>query len=238
MVYEQADSLKPAADKFKLTIQTADNVTRQPNPALGQNHPLNNEKVLKALFSDDAIKNKRNTEAVQVGPTTLVAARISEYRPATVRKFEEVEAKVREGYIAQQAAELARKAGEARLEALKKSDNAQGFGAVTMVSRAKADGLEPKAVEAIMRADASKLPAVAGVDLGANGYAVYRITKVTQPQQTNQGQRQAEAQQLSQLAGQTELGAYYESLKARSKVKILKPVAAADAAGGSEAAAQ
>ncbi|ODV43030.1 peptidylprolyl isomerase [Cupriavidus sp. UYMMa02A] len=238
MVYEQADSLKPAADKFKLTIQTADNVTRQPNPALGQNNPLNNEKVLKALFSDDAIKNKRNTEAVQVGPTTLVAARISEYRPATVRKFEEVEAKVREGYIAQQAAELARKAGEARLEALKKSDNAQGFGAVTMVSRAKADGLEPKAVEAIMRADASKLPAVAGVDLGANGYAVYRITKVTQPQQTNQGQRQAEAQQLSQLAGQTELGAYYESLKARSKVKILKPVAAADAAGGSEAAAQ
>jgi peptidyl-prolyl cis-trans isomerase D len=238
MVYEQSDSLKPAADKFKLTIQTADGVTRQPNPALGQNSPLNNEKVLKALFSDDAIKNKRNTEAVQVGPTTLVAARIVEYRPATVRKFEEVEAKVREGYIAQQAAELARKDGEARLEALKKSDSAQGFGGVTMVSRAKAEGMDPKAVEAIMRADATKLPAVVGVDLGANGYAVYRITKITQPQQANQGQRQAEAQQLSQLAGQTELGAYYESLKARSKVKILKPVVAADTSAGSEAAAQ
>ncbi|TPQ31500.1 MULTISPECIES: SurA N-terminal domain-containing protein [Cupriavidus] len=238
MVYEQADSLKPAADKFKLTIQTADNVTRQPNPALGQNNPLNNEKVLKALFSDDAIKNKRNTEAVQVGPTTLVAARIVDYRPATVRKFEEVEAKVREGYIAQQAAELARKDGEARVEALKKSDSAQGFGAVTMVSRAKAEGMEPKAVEAIMRADTSKLPAVVGVDLGANGYAVYRITKISQPQQANEGQRQAEAQQLSQLAGQTELGAYYESLKARSKVKILKPVATADTGAGSEAAAQ
>ncbi|CAG9173051.1 Peptidyl-prolyl cis-trans isomerase D [Cupriavidus laharis] len=238
MVYEQSDSLKPAADKFKLTIQTADNVTRQPSAALGENNPLNNEKVLKALFSDDAIKNKRNTEAIQVGPTTLVAARIVEYRPATVRKFEEVEAKVRGGYVAQQAAELARKDGEARLEALKKSDSAQGFGTVTMVSRAKAEGMEPKAVEAIMRADASKLPAVVGVDLGANGYAVYRITKVTQPQQANDGQRQAEAQQLAQLAGQTELGAYYESLKARSKVKILRPVAAADTAAGSDAAAQ
>ncbi len=238
MVYEQSDSLKPAADKFKLTIQSADNVTRQPNPALGQNNPLNNEKVLKALFSDDALKNKRNTEAVQIGPTTLVAARVVEYRPATVRKFEEVEAKVREGYIAQQAAELARKDGEARLEALKKSDSAQGFGTATMVSRAKAEGVEPRAVEAIMRADASKLPAVVGVDLGANGYAVYRITKVTQPPQANDGQRQAEAQQLAQLAGQTELGAYYESLKARSKVKILKPVAAAETPAGSEAAAQ
>jgi len=80
MVYEQADSLKPAADKFKLAIQTADNVTRQPNPALGKDNPLNNDKLLKALFSDDAIKNKRNTEAVQVGPNTLVAARIAEYR--------------------------------------------------------------------------------------------------------------------------------------------------------------
>ncbi|KWR87976.1 SurA N-terminal domain-containing protein [Cupriavidus sp. IDO] len=238
MVYEQADSLKPAADKFKLTIQTADNLTRQPNPALGAQSPLNNEKVLKALFSDDAIKNKRNTEAVQVGPNTLVAARIVDYRPSSVRKFEEVQAQVREGYIAQQAAELARKDGEARLEALKKSDSAEGFGAAATVSRTKVEGLEPKAVEAIMRADASKLPAVVGVDLGAGGYAIYRITKLSQPAQANAAQRQADAQQLSQLSGQTELEAYYDSLKARSKVKVLKPVVATEAQDGSAPAAQ
>lgn len=230
-VYEQADSLKTAADKFKLTIQTADNVTRQPNPALGAQNPLNNEKVLKALFSDEAVKNKRNTEAVQVAPNTLVAARIVEYRPATVRKFEEVEAKVREGYIAQQAAELARKDGEARLAALKKADSADGFGAARTVSRAKADGVPPKAVEAVLRADANKLPSVVGVDLGAEGYAVYRITKVSQPTQANPAQRQAEAQQLSQLAGQTDLQAFYESLKARSKVKLLTPVGNSQAQG-------
>lgn len=231
-VYEQADSLKTAADKFKLTIQTADNVTRQPNPALGAQNPLNNEKVLKALFSDDAIKNKRNTEAIQVAPNTLVAARIVEYRPATVRKFEEVEAKVREGYIAQQAAEAARKEGEARLEALKKADNAAGFGAMQSVSRAKAEGVPPKAVEAVMRADVTRLPAVVGVDLGAEGYAIYRITKVSQPAQANPAQRQAEAQQLSQLAGQTDLQAFYESLKARSKVELLKPAGSSQAQGG------
>ncbi|MEM5428431.1 SurA N-terminal domain-containing protein [Cupriavidus oxalaticus] len=223
MVYEQADSLKPAADKFKLTIQTADNVTRQPNPALGAQNPLNNDKVLKALFSEESIQKKRNTEAVQVAPNTLVAARIVDYRPATVRKFEEVEAKVREGYVAQQAAELARKDGEARVEALKKADSADGFGAVQTVSRAKADGVPPKAVEAVMRADATKLPAVVGVDLGADGYAIYRISKVSQPAQANPAQRQAEAQQLSQLAGQADLQAFYESLKARSKVKLLTP---------------
>ncbi|SOY43463.1 SurA N-terminal domain-containing protein [Cupriavidus taiwanensis] len=231
-VYEQADSLKPAADKFKLTIQTADNVTRQPNPTLGAQSPLNNEKLLKALFSDDAIKNKRNTEAVQVAPNTLVAARIVAYRPATVRKFEEVEAQVREGYIAQQAAALARKDGEARLAALKQADNAEGFGAAQTVSRTKAEGMAPQAVEAVMRADAAKLPALVGVDLGAQGYAVYRITKVSQPAQANPARRQAEAQQLAQLAGQTDLQAFYESLKARSKVKLLAPAGAAKEQGG------
>ena len=236
-VYEQSDSLKPAADKFKLTIQTADNVTRNPNPALGKDNPLNNEKVLKALFSDDAIKNKRNTEAIQVGPTTLVAARIVDYRPAAARKFEDVEAQVRQAYIAQQAAELARKDGEAKLEALKKADSATGFGPAMTVSRAKADGLSPKAVDAIMRADAAKLPSVVGVDLGADGYALYRITKVATPPQTNAGQRDADAQQLSQLAGQTELAAYYEALKAQAKVKVLRPPKAGDAAPASEAAA-
>ncbi|MBP0639470.1 SurA N-terminal domain-containing protein [Cupriavidus sp. AcVe19-6a] len=230
-VYEQADSLKPAADKYKLTIQTADNVTRQPNPALGAQNPLNNEKLLKALFSEESVQKKRNTEAVQVAPNTLVAARIVDYRPATVRKFEEVEAKVREGYIAQQAAELARKDGEARLEALKKADSTDGFGAVQTVSRAKAEGVPPKAVEAVLRADASKLPAVVGVDLGADGYAVYRISKVSQPAQANPAQRQAEAQQLSQLAGQADLQAFYESLKARSKVKLMTP-AGTQAQGG------
>ncbi|SOY46655.1 PEPTIDYL-PROLYL CIS-TRANS ISOMERASE [Cupriavidus taiwanensis] len=230
-VYEQADSLKPAADKFKLTIQTADNVTRQPNPALGAQSPLNNEKLLKALFSDDAIKNKRNTEAVQVAPNTLVAARIVAYRPATVRKFEEVEARVREGYIAQQAAALARKDGEARLAALKQADSAEGFGAVQTVSRTKAEGLTPQAVEAVMRADAAKLPALVGVDLGAQGYAVYRITKVSQPAQADPARRQAEAQQLAQLAGQTDLQAFYESLKARSKVKLLAPAGATQGQG-------
>ncbi len=239
MVYEQSESLKPAADKFKLTIQTADNVSRTPNPALGAKSPLNNEKLLKALFSDDAIKNKRNTEAVQVGPTSLVSARIAEYSPATVRKFEDVQAQVREAYIAQQAAELARKDGEARLDALKKADSADGFAAATTVTRFKADGMPPKAVEAIMRADASKLPAVVGVDLGADGYAVYRIAKVSQAAQADPAQRKAEAQQLAQLAGRTDLEAYYDSLKARAKVKVLHPVAAAtDEQPASEGAAR
>src|SRR6266705_1100492 len=61
LVYEQADSLKPAAERFRLPIQLAQGVTRQSAslPA------LNNPKLLAALFADDSIKNRRNTEAVE-----------------------------------------------------------------------------------------------------------------------------------------------------------------------------
>ena len=82
--YEQSDSLKPAAEKFKLLIKQSDWIGRQVNPANG---PLGNEKLLSALFSEDSVKTRRNTEAVEIAPNTLVAARIVEYKPASLQPF-------------------------------------------------------------------------------------------------------------------------------------------------------
>ncbi|MFX7506738.1 hypothetical protein ABTJ37_20710, partial [Acinetobacter baumannii] len=70
------------------------------------------------------------------------------------------------------------------------------------------------------RADATKLPTTIGVDLGAQGYALYRINKVLPPANVDEARRAADAQQLAQAAGQADFNAYYEALKARSKVKI------------------
>jgi hypothetical protein len=65
ITYDQADSLKPAADKLKLSIQTQKGVTRGGASGLGKDHPLSNPKVVQSLYGDEALKNKRNTEAVQ-----------------------------------------------------------------------------------------------------------------------------------------------------------------------------
>ena len=73
-VYEQSDSLKPVADKLKLVIHTADTVMR--TPAQGATGALANAKFLGALFSADAMNNKRNTEAVEVGPNQLASGRV------------------------------------------------------------------------------------------------------------------------------------------------------------------
>jgi peptidyl-prolyl cis-trans isomerase D len=224
-VYEQADSLKAVADKLKLKIETADNLSRQPNAAVPATAPFNNSKFLTALFSDDALKNKRNTEAVEIAPNTLIAGRVVEYKPASKRPFDEVKTQLHDHVVQTEAAVLAEKAGEAKLAELKAKDNAAGFAATQTMSRAKSQGVNPQVFLAAMKADASKLPAYTGVDLGPQGYSVLRVVRVVQPVNVDNAKRQAEKQQITNALAQEETQAYIEALKQKAKVKILKPTA-------------
>ena len=219
IVYEQSDSLKPAADKLGLDIQTVDGLTRKPNPALDA-APFNNEKFLTALFSNDAIKNKRNTEAVEVAPAVLVSGRVVEFKPASKRPLAEVEAQIRQRVTQEEALRLAREAGEAKLKAARASGDAAGFGEVKVLSRTKEPTINTAAALAVFKADVTKLPAYVGVEVPNVGYGVYRIGKVSQPAQVDQARRAQEAQQINGLVGQAELYNFVEAVKAKNKAKI------------------
>ncbi|GAB2841509.1 SurA N-terminal domain-containing protein [Pseudoduganella ginsengisoli] len=224
-VYEQADSLKPVVDKLKLEVKTADVAGRTPSPAAGQ-APYNNAKFLTALFSDDVLKNKRNTEAVEVAPSTLVSGRIVEYKPAAKRPLADVEPMIRQRVQIEESVKLAKKEGEAKLAAAKANGSAEGFAAAKLVSRANPNGVNQAAAAEIMKADVSKLPAYVGVEIPGMGYGVYRIGKVQQPAQQDAAQRQAEEQQISGMLSQQELYMYVDALKQKAKVKMLGSVTA------------
>jgi len=217
--YDQSESLKPVADKLKLQIQTADNLTRTPNPALGD-APINNAKFLAALFSTDSVKNKRNTEAVEVAPSVLVSGRVVEFRPASKRPLAEVDAQIRQRVTLEEAARLARAAGEAKLNAVKASGDATGFAAPVSVSRTKEPAINPTAAIAVLKADVTKLPAYVGVEVPGQGYGVYRIAKVSQPATPDAARRKQESDQIGQLVGQQQMYDYVEALKSKAKVKI------------------
>ncbi|NYE60246.1 peptidyl-prolyl cis-trans isomerase D [Duganella sp. 1224] len=222
-VYEQSDSLKPVADKLGLKIETASNVSRTPSPVAGT-AAYNNAKFLTALFSNDSISTKRNTEAVETAPNTLVSGRIVEFKPASKRPLAEVDAQIRQRVTMEEAAKLAAKAGEEKLAAFKKSGDATGFGAAKLVSRSKPEGINGLAMQAIMKADTTKLPAYVGVDVPGMGYGLYRIGKVQQPAQQDEAQRKAQAEQIGNVVAQQEMASYIELLKQKAKVKILKPI--------------
>lgn len=217
MVYEQSDSLQPVAEQFKLKIQRSDWIGREANPAAGV---LGNAKLLAAVFSDDTIQNKRNTEAVEVAQNTLVAARIAEYQPASVQPLAGLQATIEKLLVNQEAQKLARADGEARLAALQSGTDKLAWGADKVVSRMDARLLPPQAAPLVFRMDKSKLPGYAGIDLPGKGYALYRLSKVTPGAALDAARRQGLQGQLRSLAAQQEVAMYLSALRARYKVDV------------------
>ncbi|MGF6982058.1 peptidyl-prolyl cis-trans isomerase D [Paraburkholderia atlantica] len=219
LVYEKAKSLQPAADKFKLPIQTA-TVTPQPDAKLPPDSPLNNPKFLAAVFANDSVSAHNNTQAIDVGNNTLIAARVTDYKPAAVPAFDAVKDTVRQKVIAEQANEAAHKDGAAKLAGFEKSKATAGFSSPLKVSRNDAQGVPPAALSAIYKVDAQKLPAYVGVDLGDDGYAIYRVNRIVPPAATDAQHLAVAQQQIAQVDAQSQAEAYLKALRERSKVQF------------------
>ncbi|HEY4083740.1 MAG TPA: SurA N-terminal domain-containing protein [Burkholderiaceae bacterium] len=225
-VYEQPDTLQAAADKFKLPLQSA-NVTR--TPSLTASGPLASAKLLEAVFANDTLRNKRNTEAIETAPNQLVSARVVQYNPAQLQPLAQIKDRVRDLLVKKLAAAQAVKAGQERLAALQKGGDVTGLGEAQVVSRAKPQGMTAKVLEAILAADAAKLPAYAGMDAGEGVYVVARIDKLV-PRDPAVIDAKTIAKQYANAWTSAEIAAYYDALKSRYKVTVKGPAAAASAA--------
>jgi peptidyl-prolyl cis-trans isomerase D len=218
-VYEQAESFKPTADRLKLTVQKAQGLTR--TPAAGAQGVLANAKLLQTLFAEESVSKRRNTAAVEVAPNTLVSARIVAYRPAAVRPFAEVKDEVRRQYVVEKSADLAKAEGQAKLASWKDQAAQAQVGAAVIVSRDQTQGQAQAVVDAVLRADPARLPALVGVDLGTQGFVVARVNKLV-PRDASSAQQLAQSrQQMTQLWGQAEGQAYLTYLKQQLKAEIL-----------------
>lgn len=217
MVYEQPDSLKPVAEKFKLELRSANDVKRVPAP--GATGALANPKFLEALFGGEAIRKKRNTEAIEIGANAMVSGRVVKHEAAHQLPLADVKTRVRERLITVQAAALAHKLGAARLAELRAAPATAMGGALEVVSRAQPRSLPGAVLDAVLKAPTSTLPAYVGVDLGDQGYVVAKIGKVLGRDPVAADAARAQSQ-YAQAWGEAESQAYYAALKTRFKVEI------------------
>src|SRR5262249_14147819 len=145
LVYEQADSLQGVSKTLGLAVQTTPSaVTR----AEAQSLALGNAKLVTALFAPESVQAKRNTEAIEIAPNTLMAARVIEYQPTAVRPFDEVKDAIRLQLQHKEASEIAQKVGREKLALLEqgKSDKEAGitFAAPVTIERTKpTPGISP-----------------------------------------------------------------------------------------------
>jgi peptidyl-prolyl cis-trans isomerase D len=227
IVYEQPDSLKPAADKWKLEIRTAQHVTRAPSPAASG--ALASPRFLEALFSTESTRDKKNTKAIDVGANQLAAGRVVQYSPAHLLPFADVKERIRQQLAAKRAGELAAKLGSERLAKLQANPNEPFAGQPVLVSRAPPRDLPRQLLDAVLKAPVAKLPAFVGVSLGDQGYAVAKIVK-TAGRDPVIGDPTKSMAQYAQVWAEAEAQAYYADLKSRFKVSINEAALAHDAA--------
>lgn len=219
MVYEQNDSLQPAADKFKLSIRQSDWISRKG----GELPYLTNGKLLQAIFAEDSIKNKRNTEAVEVTPNTLVVARVLNHRPAAMRSMAVAKDEITMHVIRQQAAEMAVKEGREKLARLQKGENVMlVWGPVQQISRQQPQGMENETLRAIFKAGSTGLPSYTGTTNSKSGFTLIRISRVTEAAPADVAKRKAFGRQLQQLITQEELAAVLAGIRKRSDVTVKK----------------
>ncbi|BBP04570.1 peptidylprolyl isomerase [Sulfuriferula plumbiphila] len=216
-VYEQSDSLKPVADALKLQVTDSGWLNRKG----GDSSLLANPKMLQALFSDDVLKNKRNTEAIEVAPNTLVSARLLEYKPAALQPLDAVRSAIEQQLKRTQAIALAEKQGQQDLAQLRagKEPGVQ-WSAFQLITRQQATALPRDLLEPVFSADAQHLPAYVGA-VGADGsYTLARVTRVIPPPAADAAKVKAVQDQLAQLTAQVDFADYLTSLESKAKIEI------------------
>jgi peptidyl-prolyl cis-trans isomerase D len=218
LVYEQADSLQAAAKALNLEVKTTPMLTRTQVQALAQNSP----KFVQAVFSAESLQAKRNTEALEVAPNTLMAARVIDYKPATMRPFDDVRVEIRRQLERNAASELAQKTAKEKLALLEQGKDAGlSFGKPVTLTRNQAQpGFPPDALIKIFHADANKLPAYVAAPAERGSFSVYKVIQVVTPPAPDPERLKAFNNRVGDQVGHELFNAYLASLKSKADVKI------------------
>ncbi|OWT80605.1 MULTISPECIES: SurA N-terminal domain-containing protein [unclassified Achromobacter] len=231
LVYDQRDSLQPAADALGLKLREAGGIGRtellapeqagagsaagSPDSAL-----LDSPKVRQVLFSPEVLRDKQNSGVIELSPDTMLAVRVASMTPAHVPPLDQLKDKIRAKLVDERAADAAAKAGEQALEALRKDPAAplDGFAAAVDISRDNPQNLSRPVLDAVMRVPAKPLPAFVGAR-EASDYVIARIEKI-EAGKNDPAVTTALSQQLSSAWGQAEDAAVLKVLREQYKVQI------------------
>lgn len=183
LVYEQSDTLEPAAKKVGLPIQTVRNVRRSGPTAIAPPEvlrALSDPRFMTALFSSETILNRRNTEAIEIGPGLLASARVIAHRPAAAVPLASVKPQIERSLRDRKAAERATQSAEA---AVKEFASSKTMPAGTTPARAlvrtdlqkQGGDLPIEVLQAVFAAELKSLPATVSVPASNRNNAAWLV---------------------------------------------------------------
>ncbi|MFV1998456.1 MAG: SurA N-terminal domain-containing protein [Acidiferrobacterales bacterium] len=226
LVYEQSDSLEPAANELGLRIEKSGWFLRTGGLGITAN-----PKVLQATFSADVRIEKRNSESIELSDQRLLALRIFDIKPARQKSITEVRGEIVAALKGQRAEARARELGRDIVLAARKGSSLASLAKKYGIKRTPARSLKREAknidktlLSAIFVASRpqTKQKVIDGIDLGVNGYAVFALSRVSggSPKSVASKERDAVAKQISERKGTGYYYNYLAGLRRSGKVKI------------------
>lgn len=216
-VYEHSDSLAPAAKEFNSQVQTSDWISREEGAKF-----FKNDKIVSQIFSNEVLKDRRNTEAVEVSPNNLVAARVVDYKAAAPRSFDEVKGGIEDFLKNEAASKMAFEKGQAALKALQSGKDVAGLEWIpeVTVSRKQAEGLTELAMKQVFKTPVDKLPSYSGLSDSKQGYLLVKVLRVESPDLSTDEELSISKAELEGAIAEEYIAAYKRSLKDKAEVKV------------------
>lgn len=215
-VYEQSDTLQPAAALAGVKIEQSGWLLK----GKPEGEPWT-EKMLQAVFTEDVLKNKRNSAVIEVAPNTLVAARLIEHKSESQLPLDEARELIRKKLQQQHAMELAAGKGKAMLAELQGGGKpVLSWDGVQSISRNNHPGFAPEVVRRIFGANVTSLPQYVGVDVPGTGYIIVRIDAVKEVEGVDDVKRANYVQQLRQMSGAEMFQAYLKEAHGLAKIEV------------------
>ncbi len=215
--YENSGSLDSVAKAFNLQLETSPWMSRDDLTKF-----FKNDHLAALVFSNEVLKEKHNTEAVEVSSNNLVSARVVDYKPSAPRSFDDVKAGIETVLKVEAAANVAKEKGEAMLASLNQGKAAADLDWITPVTidRKNAQGLSDGVMQHVFKISPAKLPAYIGFEEPNKGYTLVKLIGVHNAATANEESAKQATQTLKSAIEAEYMAAYTNSLKAKSNVVV------------------
>jgi|SaaInlStandDraft_2_1057019.scaffolds.fasta_scaffold22091_2 peptidyl-prolyl cis-trans isomerase D len=220
IVYEENESFQLAVETLKLSIQKSGWISR----AGGKEPYFTNTKLLQIMFSEDAIKNRNNSEAVQITPDILISVRVLDHKPAAMLSIAEAKEKILQILENKKASDQALKDGKEKLARLQKGEkDIVKWAPNQTVARNDPKGLEEDVLRAVFKAKPFSFPVYVGAINSQGGFSLVRISNVIKAKLPDEEKIKLFGKQLQQqVYAQEELSSYLSAVKQRSDLTVMR----------------
>lgn len=221
--YETPDSLEPVAEALGLKVKTSALITRRGGAGI-----FANPKILSAAFSDDVLKQGRNSELLELSDTQLVVLRMKEHKVASVQPLSKVKSAIKNSLLQQQASKkaqevtsdiLARVQNNESIDSVQKRYPEAKWNKTGWVTR-KAEKKSALSEQLRKHAFAMSKPLVEKVNwdkvaLTAGSQAVIALFKV---EEVSDGK--ADYDQITKVIGNADYDSFVQHLKSQADITV------------------